>query len=283
MNCQVQNVESGGAASVVVCHGDRSVVVWKIAPTEVTKIYSTTLPTMRPVSAHFNEKGQVLVFSQIDGDIALLHETTGNVIWQKKIPDQENIHDVVVDHERDRMVFSTGKDCRVYSLSDTRAQHTLRNDLAAITTFPKRIAFTGDNKFVVAGTDRGEAVLFSVEDGLLKHKFKYPRAGLVQTVAAYSDESHDYVAVAGSTPEWVSDVMLYSKYRSCLLAWPRAPSKTVMVLVTAFVLLGMSLLMEEVEFRSPVSWRHEEISMEPSSSTEAPASSSSSRFRKEWL
>ncbi|KAL0562963.1 hypothetical protein V5O48_019115 [Marasmius crinis-equi] len=286
MNCQAQTIESGGAARIAICYANKSVATWKIDSTgDITKLYSVTLPSMTTISTHFNSKGQVLAFGQHGGDMALLNEATGDTIWQKKIPDQQAIHDVVIDEERDRMVLSTGRDYRVYSLSETKPLHVLKNDLASLlATVPKRIAFTGDRKLVIVGTDRGEAVLFSVEEGIMKRKFKYPRGGLVQTVAGYSDQTYDYVAIAGSTQEWESDVIFHSKYKASLFAWPKAPSQTVcswfILVVAALALLVMNLLVE-VEFRSPVSWRPKELSMV---SSEILSPSASSWFRKtEWL
>ena len=57
----------------------------------------------------------------------------------------------------------------------------------AVVLYPKQLAFVDGGKGLVAGTDNGHALVYSLDESKIKQKLNYPKGGLVQTVAVGCD------------------------------------------------------------------------------------------------
>ncbi|EEB98621.1 hypothetical protein MPER_01838, partial [Moniliophthora perniciosa FA553] len=69
--------------------------------------------------------------------------------------------------------------------------------------------------------------------GKIERKLAYPVGGLVQTVASSRDGGNwSYLALAGSTPEHPSSVIVWYKYQSGPIPFPRLTFKAAAVMLT---------------------------------------------------
>ncbi|KAF8997670.1 hypothetical protein BDZ89DRAFT_1051887 [Hymenopellis radicata] len=156
------------------------------------------------------------VYSDVDGGhLALLDGKTGALIKEnKEVP--LVMASVAVNESSDAFVSMNGQDFELYrrdSLCHTSLLCTLPCD-PPLVRYPKQVAFVEGSKLVVGGTDRGKANVYDAASKQLVGTLDYPLGGLVQPVATCSTEELSYIAIAGSTLQQPSSVLIWVKRHS---------------------------------------------------------------------
>ncbi|KAL0063776.1 hypothetical protein AAF712_009333 [Marasmius tenuissimus] len=148
-------------ARAVVSHYDRSISVWKIPLNgEYSLIFMVDLEFIPRTIAFDPATKYVYAFSMHGGNLgfAALH------------------------HANELVVASTGKDFQILQLRDYLPLLTLQSRPATV-LFPMQAAFLGDGIHLVVGTDSGLAIVYNATTGKPVRSLRYPKGGLVQTVA----------------------------------------------------------------------------------------------------
>ncbi|KAF9025508.1 hypothetical protein BDZ89DRAFT_921436, partial [Hymenopellis radicata] len=209
---------SRNRARVAFSHGNPTepqVSVYALSPEDgFVKIFSVKLPAKYiPRTVAFENKTRhVLVFSRTGGHLALLDGKTGALIKENKEAPLV-MASVAVNESSDAFVSMNGQDFELYrrdSLCHTSLLCTLPCD-PPLVRYPKQVAFVEGSKLVVGGTDRGKANVYDTASKQLVGTLDYPLGGLVQPVATCSTEELSYIAIAGSTLQQPSSVLIWVK------------------------------------------------------------------------
>ncbi|KAF9032302.1 hypothetical protein BDZ89DRAFT_1131431 [Hymenopellis radicata] len=192
---------SRNRARVAFSHGNPTepqVSVYALSPADgFVKIFSVKLP------------------AKTGGRLALLDGKTGALIKENKEAPLV-MASVAVNESSDAFVSMNGQDFELYrrdSLCHTSLLCTLPCD-PPLVRYPKQVAFVEGSKLVVGGTDRGKANIYDTASKQLVGTLDYPLGGLVQPVATCSTEELSYIAIAGSTLQQPSSVLIWVKRHS---------------------------------------------------------------------
>ncbi|KAK7434699.1 hypothetical protein VKT23_020063 [Stygiomarasmius scandens] len=164
-----------------------------------------------PKSVCFHQKSRdVIVFAMTGGVVCRLNHATGEGKTDPCDERADMLGSVCVDEPNDRFIAWTGQDFDIFTLSTLKHVRTLKgfNPLVA---FPKQTLFIDQSKFAIAGTDRGCAVIYDTGSGVVVNTLRYPKDGLVHTVAYCTTTERDFLGIAGSTAHQQNDVVVYSK------------------------------------------------------------------------
>ncbi|KAK1221670.1 hypothetical protein PQX77_015500 [Marasmius sp. AFHP31] len=123
-----------------------------------------------------------------------------------------NLGYVAMHQDTNRLAASTAKDFRIFQLRECLPLITLKSNLPVV-TFPKQVAFIEAGTGLVVGSDVGTPAVYNVKTGKVAQILKYPRGGLVQTIAAARLADVYYVAVAGSAPDEPAEVLIWRTKR----------------------------------------------------------------------
>ncbi|KAK7024409.1 hypothetical protein VNI00_015372 [Paramarasmius palmivorus] len=206
------NVSPQHYARIVVSYADNSVGIWKLSSTgDFVSVSSNAFdPAFKARVVRFDGERSIWAFSQDSGRIAVLPKKEDKFQLRKEAG-PKRIGDVAMDSSNDRLVVSTGKDFQVLSISTLKHLKTFERSAPTTVLSPKQVRFVERGCKLIAGTDSAHAAMYDVEKGKLEQKLVYPRGGLVQTVASGQDSDWSYVAVAGSTAEQPSDIIIWRR------------------------------------------------------------------------
>ncbi|KAF9025484.1 hypothetical protein BDZ89DRAFT_1040530 [Hymenopellis radicata] len=211
----------GGSEAAIISLGVYSDVV-NPSRNRARVAFSHGNPTEPQVSVYAlsPEDGFVKIFSvklpaKTGGHLALLDGKTGALIKENKEAPLV-MASVAVNESSDAFVSMNGQDFELYrrdSLCHTSLLCTLPCD-PPLVRYPKQVAFVEGSKLVVGGTDRGKANVYDTASKQLVGTLDYPLGGLVQPVATCSTEELSYIAIAGSTLQQPSRVLIWVKRHS---------------------------------------------------------------------
>ncbi|THU94041.1 hypothetical protein K435DRAFT_860948 [Dendrothele bispora CBS 962.96] len=224
-----RNISDGHVAKIAVAtsEGGISLWIWNATARTLNRAFTTKVDQI-PSSIRFaSQTGDIWVFGKKNGKIKRLDGTGGEVLWEKDT-DMKIMGPVCVDETENLMVVWIGGDFRLMRFTDFHVLSTLP---AGETRFalPKHAVFAEGSKKVITGSDHSRAIIFDRErEDSPPAYLDYPRTGLVQHVAAYSNAASHFIAIAGGTPEQVNDVILFRKDIS-----PPPPSQTPTVIAPA--------------------------------------------------
>ncbi|KAL0057685.1 hypothetical protein AAF712_015663 [Marasmius tenuissimus] len=253
---------------VAFVHEDRTYACWRISATESPmKVFTGSLPSsLLPLHIQFDKNRNLYAFAHLGGDIVQLHKATGQEIW-KGNSGLNRMNGVVVDMKNGRFLAATSKDYQAHSFPGlSRHQRTFKRVTPISIHYCTQLALLEDGKRVVAGTDADYAVIYRIDSSEPEQILEYPKGGLVQTVTGFHDDNYEYVAMAGSTAEEPSHVLLFRKERPK----PKAQSEVSATarsgrpkwFYTCLVLLGlvaMSLLISRLESARLTVWRSDPL------------------------
>ncbi|KAL0572176.1 hypothetical protein V5O48_009789 [Marasmius crinis-equi] len=200
----------GGRARVAVGHENCQVSVWKL-PLEGSfiKILNVDLGFIPRTVLFDCLTNRIFAFAMAGSRIVQLSSKSGKITWSSNaVP--ATIGFAALHQESERVALSTGRDLRIYQLPSCLHLQTMESG-PPIVRFPKQVAFTLEGDLLVAGTDAGKAIVYDTRSGKATQSLKYPRGGLVQSVAAGSTRESCYVAVAGSASQQPSDVIIWHR------------------------------------------------------------------------
>ncbi|KAJ3846144.1 hypothetical protein EV368DRAFT_89501 [Lentinula lateritia] len=212
MDVHEQEIASGRIGRVVVATANRYINVWTLSSSgEFSKVFSTILDdNFKPKTVRMCKKTRdIFVFPLYGGEILRLDYKLG-AIKSRKSPGPGRMGSVSLNCTSDKFVAYTGKNFQLYRLSNLEILKTFIAE-APLVFFPKQVAFGEADTIVVGGTDRGFALVYDVESEEMVQKLSYPRGNLVQPVATLTLPGQHLIAIAGSTQEQPSDVMLFEK------------------------------------------------------------------------
>ncbi|KAL1749809.1 WD40-repeat-containing domain protein [Schizophyllum commune] len=168
------------------------------------------LPTARPRTIMFDASSRVvLAFAEVGGNLVRLNSEGGTVIGSRHDGPQTMLS-VTVDHAKTVFAAYTGSAFEILALTKQKRIKTIASDTPYV-YYPMYTSFGESDTVLLAGTDKGRAVLYDVEDGSVRQTFPYPKGGLVQQVATCTTHDAHYVAFAGSSMDRPADVILYQK------------------------------------------------------------------------
>ncbi|KAE9382523.1 YVTN repeat-like/Quino protein amine dehydrogenase, partial [Gymnopus androsaceus JB14] len=205
-------VDADNRGRIVAAFDDKSIVMWMLpAVGEFKHRFSVKLDIdSLPKSVRFAPQAPyIYIFSLQGGQILLLERSSGAVVW-KKNRGPTIMSNVSLDSSGDYFVTHTRHEFEKYELSTLNLVQTY-SDSPPVVFFPKQIIFAEGDTRVVGGTDRGEIVIYNARNGELVQKLPYPKGGLVQSVSALTQNSKYYLALAGSSSQRCSDVVIYRK------------------------------------------------------------------------
>ncbi|KAH7873339.1 WD40-repeat-containing domain protein [Lentinula edodes] len=212
MDVHEQEIASGRIGRVVVATANRCINVWTLSSSgEFSKVFSTILDdNLKPKTVRMCKKTRdIFVFPLYGGEILRLDYKSG-AVKSRKSPGPGRMGSVSLNYTADKFVAYTGKNFQLYRLSNLEILKTFIAE-APLVFFPKQVAFGESETIVVGGTDRGFALVYDVESEEMVQKLSYPRGNLVQPVATFTLPGRHLIAIAGSTQEQPSDVVLFEK------------------------------------------------------------------------
>ncbi|KAK1234361.1 hypothetical protein PQX77_002435 [Marasmius sp. AFHP31] len=260
MDVHSSNIGASESAHIAVSHADRTVTVWKLSSVgKFEKLFNVeTEAPFVPATIQFDENRNVYVFPVAGGRMLQLDAVNGTIVSQRTITRLESstMGSVILDEANDRLIVSTIDRCELFSLSDLRHQKTLPSISRPVVPYPRQLTLTEGGTRFVTGTDSGYAIVYRMDRLSVEQKLIYPKNGLVQTVASYSDDDWTYIAIAGSSGGQDQDVLLYRRSNRTFYAalWRRlrdlAPVSSFAIMVTVLILgmiLGVGLKMVSVK------------------------------------
>ncbi|KAK7032098.1 hypothetical protein VNI00_013477 [Paramarasmius palmivorus] len=213
MHVSDPNISPNYCARIVTSHENETVTVWKLTSDGkfIQESVFTFDPGFKPWNVRFGAERDIWAFSRDgEGRIATKTRKASDFNIRSSVGPKKMLY-AALDPARDRMVISTGSDFRLMSMSKLEPLNTLKRSAPVIVPYPKQVAFVGNGEWIVAGTDSGHAAVYDVETAKLVQKLMYPKGGLVQTIACCAHDDWSYVAIAGSTSEQPSDVIIWRK------------------------------------------------------------------------
>ncbi|KAJ3766720.1 hypothetical protein FB446DRAFT_793851 [Lentinula raphanica] len=194
-----QDVASGRIGRVVTSSANRFISVWTLTSSgEFSKVFTTTLDdNLKPKTVRMcKQTRDIFVFPLYGGEIIRLDYKMGE-IKSRKSPGPGRMGSVALNRTSDKFVAYTGKNFQLYRLAN----------------FARKLGDVEDIQCgnTVGGTDRGCALVYDVESERIIQTLQYPGGNLVQPVSTFTLPGRHLIAVAGSTQEQSSDVILYEK------------------------------------------------------------------------
>ncbi|KAJ3746903.1 WD40-repeat-containing domain protein [Lentinula raphanica] len=207
-----QDVASGRIGRVVTSSANRFISVWTLTSSgEFSKVFTTTLDdNLKPKTVCMcKQTRDIFVFPLYGGEIIRLDYKTGE-IKSRKSPGPGRMGSVALNRTSDKFVAYTRKNFQLYRLGNLEMLKTF-NAETPVVFYPKQVVFGESESIVVGGTDRGCALVYDVESERIIQTLQYPGGNLVQPVSTFTLPGRHLIAVAGSTQEQSSDVILYEK------------------------------------------------------------------------
>ncbi|KAJ4492188.1 WD40-repeat-containing domain protein [Lentinula edodes] len=201
----------GKLARVVVATSDNRTTVSSLSSSgEFREIYSVSVQDFTLITARFCKKtADVYAFELNGGTILRLDDKSGDIKSNQKYgPDPMGT--ICTDDSSEFFVACTGQDFQMFRLDTIEHIRTFSGP-EPVVLFPKVVTFAEDRNVLIAGTDKGRAVVFDVTSGAKIQQLKYNKGGLVQPVAACTTTEGFLVAIAGSTMQASSDIEIYVK------------------------------------------------------------------------
>ncbi|KAJ3797279.1 WD40-repeat-containing domain protein [Lentinula boryana] len=208
-----QTVASGRIGRVVASTANRCISVWTLSSAgEFNKVFSTTLGhNLKPKTVRMCKiTRDVFVFPLYGGEILRLDYKTG-AIKSRRSPGPGRMGSVALNHTADKFVTYTGKNFQLYRLGNLEILKNFTAE-APVVSFPKQVAFGELETIVVGGTDRGCALVYNIESEEVVQRLSYPGGSLVQPVSTFTLPGCHLIAIAGSTQEQPSSVILFEKH-----------------------------------------------------------------------
>ncbi|KAI5823188.1 hypothetical protein K523DRAFT_192835, partial [Schizophyllum commune Tattone D] len=172
------------------------------------RLDGVALPTFKPYGLAFSRSTEeLIVFFNGNGGIRK-YDLAGNMIWSKEGGPAMMASVVMVDNHR--FLAHTGNDFALIQLDDL----TILPKYAVgpkVVQWPKMVAVAEGGAIVVAGTDRGYAVVFDFLHGHILQKLPLPNGLLVQPVAACVSGGRDIIAIAGSARDEAATICVWQK------------------------------------------------------------------------
>ncbi|KAE9383058.1 WD40 repeat-like protein, partial [Gymnopus androsaceus JB14] len=210
MDLYQTEIDVGHRARIAAAFSDGSILLWTLsADGEFRHKYTVKLDSsFLPKAVRFDAATRNLyVFSMNGGKITLLDHATGGVIWTKT-RGPEVMGSVSIDRSSAHFVAHTGRDFQLFELSSLNHIRTYRGP-SPVVLFPKQVAFAENDAKIVGGTDKGKAVVYDSQLGTVVQILEYPKGGLVQPVSVSFLHDGHYIAIAGSSSQQPSDVILF--------------------------------------------------------------------------
>ncbi|THU99066.1 WD40 repeat-like protein [Dendrothele bispora CBS 962.96] len=206
------SVAPGSLARIVTSTSDKLVTVLTVTSSfEVTTVFKAKLPgdflprTVKFALATHN----LFAFSKLGGGFLQLQGDDGSLLWVKQNGPKE-MHCVSVDEKQDLFASWTGQQAQVFRLTNSEFVGTFQGEIS-LCRDAKQIAFAEEGTRLVVGTDHGLVEVFEVQSGQRVQTLGYPRKSLVHTVATCTLPNCDLIAIAGSTKNQPSDVVVFKK------------------------------------------------------------------------
>ncbi|KAI5895828.1 WD40 repeat-like protein [Schizophyllum commune H4-8] len=207
-----RNVPAEERGRIAIGTDDGRVAVWSVAaPDKLRLKFSVQLePAMRPRTVKFDVASHaVIACSDVGGTIVGLNCQSGRKIGVRD-DGPKVMASVDVDTVKSILVASTGTSFEVLALKKRKHIKTIVSEMPDV-YYPIFVAIGEGGKVLLAGSDKGRALLYDLAQGCIRQAFDYPKGGLVQQVATCTTTDFHYVAFAGTSLSQSADVVLYSK------------------------------------------------------------------------
>ncbi|KAL1711803.1 WD40-repeat-containing domain protein [Schizophyllum commune] len=209
---------------VAVSTGDNHVTVWMVDDVahKMRQRFSIEVetPGFCPKTVKFQAVSRTLIaFSERGGLMARFDYDTGKITGRRR-DGPSVMASIATDPVQSVFAAYTGTTFEIMSLNKKERINGFQSEVPDV-RLPMAIAFGEGGTVLLAGTDKGRAMLYNVTDGTILRNFKYPKGGLVQQVVTCTTKDRYYVAYAGSSIHQSADVVLYTKARSELNQKPQ--------------------------------------------------------------
>ncbi|KAH8096976.1 WD40-repeat-containing domain protein [Cristinia sonorae] len=179
-------VAANEVGRVAAAFGDGAVCVWtfpSLASHDIQMVWQISLDgAIIPKSISINPRSQeVYVFSATGGAVTLLTPQSGDVRWTRA-SGPEVMSSVDVDYINSRFTCWSGDHFELRDLQNITCIRILKTE-PPIVHFPKHVAFGEGGSVIVAGSDRGKAIVYSSQSGKVLQNLPNPSGGLVQPIA----------------------------------------------------------------------------------------------------
>ncbi|KAJ3756790.1 WD40-repeat-containing domain protein, partial [Lentinula raphanica] len=212
---------------VVASFADRTVKSWTLTRSGgFNLIFSMQFATNflpKNVRIHY-ESRNIYAFALEGGKCALLHGQSGTIITSIENGCEHMLY-VALDQYQDRLLACTGDGYQLFRTSDLCHVRTFEDSGTLPIRHACQVAFVENGRKTVAGTDQGKVLIFDSDAGHLEQTLMHPRGKMVQTVATCTVPTGHYVAMAGSSSNSSSDVVIWRKK----VKLPPSNSKTAQV------------------------------------------------------
>ncbi|KAJ3723893.1 WD40-repeat-containing domain protein [Lentinula raphanica] len=157
-----------------------------------------------------HETRNIYAFALKGGKRAILHHRSGIIITSTENGCEDMTY-VALDQSNDRFVTRTGDGYQLFRASNLCHVRTFEDCATLPIQHPCQVAFVEDGHKIVAGTDQGKVLIFDSDTGHLEQTVMHPKSKMVQTVATCTVSNGHYMAIAGSSPNQTSDVIVWRK------------------------------------------------------------------------
>ncbi|TCD61003.1 hypothetical protein EIP91_009173 [Steccherinum ochraceum] len=213
MSVGAVEVPDGRRGRIAACFFNKSICVWTMtADGGFQTLWRLDTLQFTPVTVAYREPRRLWVFALTGGEICVFHSEKGTVV-ESKTNGPEVMKHVTLDSESDVFAICAARNTQLFNLDSLTFIRQLEDPVPPTVLYPKQVAFTEECTKVVAGTDRGVALVFDCATGVLVQTLPAPSCKLVQTVAACAVGDLDVVAVAGSTQTQPSALLIWHKAR----------------------------------------------------------------------
>ncbi|KAL1711483.1 WD40-repeat-containing domain protein [Schizophyllum commune] len=220
------NVPRGEQGRIALATADGHVTVWSVdaAASELRQLFVITLKSpfvLKTVKFDLPSRA-ILAFSGTGGIVSRFNCDTGECEGSRQ--DAPNLMaSVVLDPAKSIYAAYTGTSIEIHSLKRKKnCVLSIKSEPPSI-YYPMYMALGEGGEVLLAGTDKGCALLYDVVDGKVLQSLEYPKGGLVQQVATCGAAGPHLLAIAGSSIRRSADVILFRKSREPPPAPQRAP------------------------------------------------------------